>query len=297
VHVVEALALCGHEVVAFDRFDLAPPRFDPASAEIVAGDFQNVGDLRQAVAGATAVIHLVSTTTPATAEQDLINDIDQNLLGSVRMLEVCAQTPTIKRVIFSSSGGTVYGNVPSPMSEVSLTQPVSPYGICKLAIEHYLRFFATTSGLQSVVLRVANPYGPGQPLGRKQGVIAIFIENVLTGRPVIVLDDGYMVRDYLYVTDVASAFVTMVEADALRHDTYNVGSGLGHSVNEILACVENSLGRKVEVLHRTAPKSFVQSSVLDTHRIADEFGWQPVVNLDVGITNTIAYVESALNRR
>jgi len=294
-HLVDMLASHGHEVVAFDRFDLAPVRFTARTASILSGDFLNAGDLRQALIGATSVVHLVSSTTPATAEQDPLSDIEQNLEGSVRLLEYCAGTPTVKRVVFSSSGGTVYGDVPSPMSELSITQPISPYGICKLAVEHYLRFFSVTSNLQSVALRIANPYGEGQPLGRKQGVIPIFVENALAGRPVVVYDDGSMVRDYLYVTDVAAAITLLVEASRPQYDTYNIGSGVGHSVNDILASVEAALGRPVETVHKDSPKSYVKSSVLDTTRVVGEFGWRPQVSLEDGVRRTVEYVHTALN--
>jgi len=243
------------------------------------------------------VIHLVSSTTPATAEQDPITDIEQNLLGSVRLLEICANTSGVQRLVYSSSGGTVYGNTVGPMAELSPTKPISPYGICKLAVEHYLQFFHSTSGLESVALRLANPYGKGQPLGRRQGVIPVFIENALSGRSAVVLGNGSMVRDYLYVTDVASAFAVMIEAPEIQHDTYNVGSGVGHSVSEIIECVAKCIGHPIETIHREAPKSFVQCSVLDTSRMRSEFNWRPEISLEEGISRTVKYVARQLRKQ
>ena len=293
-HVVDQLVADGDEVTVFDRFELSEPRFDAAGVRMIDGDFLKVKDLEHAVEGVDTVIHLVSTTNPLTAEADPLRDINTNLMGSVALFEVCAASACVRRIVFASSGGTVYGNGSGLLSEDSLTQPISPYGICKLATENYLRFFAATKRLSSVSLRIANPYGDRQPLGRSQGVIPIFIERLLKGMPLTVFGDGTMVRDYLYVTDVAVAISRVVSCDEPRHSVYNIGSGVGHSVNDIVAAIEKALGRSGEIEHREQPRSFAQSVVLDTRRFTGEFGWRPTVSLDRGVAMTVDYVRHQL---
>ena len=261
---------------------------------MIDGDFLNVEDLKKAVQGCDTVVHLVSTTNPLTAEADPLLDINTNLTGSVALFEVCAASSSVERIVFASSGGTVYGNGSGMLSEDSPTQPISPYGICKLATENYLRFFGATTRLTSVSLRIANPYGDRQPLGRSQGVIPIFIERLLKSMPLTVFGDGTMVRDYLYVTDVAVAISRVVACDQPQKSVYNIGSGVGHSVNDIVAAIEKATARPAQIEHRDQPKSFAQSVVLDTHRFTQEFGWRPTVGLDEGVAMTVEYLRTQL---
>jgi UDP-glucose 4-epimerase len=295
-HVVDALVARGHKVNAFDNFASGSVRF--ASSPLVqkiSGDFFNPTDLTAALAGSDTVIHLVSATTPVSAEADPTLDIQQNLLGSVALFRQCAATSTINRVVFASSGGTVYGSSEvALLSETAPVHPVSPYGICKLATEHYLAFFAVTAGLSSVSLRISNPYGDRQPLQRRQGVIPVFIENLLQGFPVLVYGDGSMVRDFIHISDVAAAFVAVVEAAQPQHGVYNVGSGMGESVLDVLAAVAAAVGTEPVVKYQPTPLSFVPSAVLDTARFRSEFAWAPQVNLTNGIADTVAYVRRAL---
>jgi UDP-glucose 4-epimerase len=295
-HIVDALAARGHLVIAFDKFDSRPNQFALAqNVRVVDGDFFNAAELSLALVDADTVIHLVSTTTPIAAEADPIRDIAQNLLGSVTLFQQCAALSNVQRVVFSSSGGTVYGPaIAALLHEDMPTRPVSPYGICKLATENYLAFFGATTGLSSVSLRVANPYGDRQPLGRNQGVIPVFIENLLQGRPVMVYDDGAMVRDFIHIWDVSAAFVTVVEAESPQHRVYNVGSGVGKSVAEVLNTVAKAIDVVPVVEHQPTPRSFVPAAVLDTTRFRSEFGWEPQLELAAGIAQTVAYVRQAL---
>ena len=293
-HVVDQLVADGNDVTVFDRFGVAQPRFTASGVRMIDGDFLNAEDVTNAVDGIGTVVHLVSTTNPLTAEADPLLDINTNLMGSVALFEACAASSSVQRIVFASSGGTVYGNGSGILSEDSLTQPISPYGICKLATENYLRFFAATTKLTSVSLRIANPYGDRQPLGRNQGVIPIFIERLLKGMPLTVFGDGTMVRDYLYVTDVAVAISRAVSCAEPHASVYNIGSGVGHSVNDIVCAIEKALGRTAQIEHREQPRSFAQSVVLDTRRFTDEFGWRPTVSLDEGVAMTVGYLRNQL---
>ena len=292
-HLVDSLVARDYRVRALDRFQPSvPPQFHPSDQiELVTGDFLNRGDLAAALRDVDYVVHLVSTTNPATAENDPLIDIETNIRGSVQLFELCVEAG-VQRVVYTSSGGTVYGDRTgdAPIRETDRTDPVSPYGIGKLCVENYLRYFQRKYGLRSTVFRVANPFGARQPFWQRQGVIPIFMEAITSHRPITVMGDGSMTRDYIYVTDV-----TDLIADSLgrnpRHDVYNLGSGVPVSVNEVVATIEQVTG--TEAIRQTVPTppTFVQSSVLDMSRYAGEFGPHPQVPFAEGIRRTYDYLK------
>src|SRR5690606_13571636 len=163
--------------------------------------------------------------------------------------------------------------------------PVSPYAIGKLAIEGYLRYFRAKHGLESVSFRISNPYGPRQHPHRKQGVIPIFLQQIADGRPITVFGDGSMVRDYVYVEDLAAMVASTVGCSP-AHPVYNLGSGAGTSVAELLELARAVTGREVEVVHEPQPVTFVNRSVLDVSRFVGEFGVRPAVSLREGMEFT-----------
>lgn len=283
-HVVDALAKSGHEVTAFDRFS-AGASFVSPDIRIVAGDFLNQADMRAALAGQQYVFHFLSTTTPASSENDPMLDVRTNIAASIELFEA-AGAAGVERVVFASTGGAIYGDHPETVLDESvLPQPVSPYAIGKLAIEGYLRYFRRKLGLSSVSLRISNPYGPRQRANKRQGVVPIFLHHALTGTPLTVFGDGSMVRDYLYVEDAA----TMIAATATqssRFDTYNLGSGQGHSISEVIDVIRAVTGRPLELEYQPVPSTFVERVVLDTSRFADEFGILAAVSLEEGVHRT-----------
>lgn len=286
-------------VRAFDRYH------DPEAAhkdlygsssdvEVVAGDFFNRTDLQSALKDVSYVFHLVSTTTPISSANDPFIDIETNVKGGIELMELCSQTSSVKRFVFLSSGGTVYGDQPNEeLSEDLPTQPFSPYGIGKVTIENYLRYYKRTHGLDSVVYRVANPYGEGQNLAAKQGIIPIFLSHALNNEPVTVFGDGTMVRDYLYVGDACKLIVSTFSRPQLQHDIYNLGSGGGRTVNEVVAAIEQSTGVKLVVDHSPQPPAFVQKVVLDMTRFTNEFNLSPTTSLEDGIKQTWDSIQNA----
>ena len=188
-HLTLALARQSADVVtAFDRFtEYRNGEGHVFSAHdnitVVPGDFFNRDEVQASLDKADYVFHLVSATTPASSANDPFIDIDTNLRATIELLEACVEAG-VKRVIFPSSGGTVYGDQPATIiDEDALPQPRSPYGIIKLTIENYLRYFKYTHGLDYIVYRIANPYGPGQNIHGKQGVIPIFMYRALHDLP------------------------------------------------------------------------------------------------------------------
>jgi UDP-glucose 4-epimerase len=290
-HLVDALALGGHSVRAFGRFKGQTAFNEHESIELFAGDFLNAGDLAEAVRGMEYVFHFISTTTPASAENDPLIDIETNIRMSVELLQICVSAG-VKRVIFASTGGAIYGEGgDKPFSETDLPKPVSPYAIGKLSIEQYLRYFKVKHGLDSVALRISNPYGERQPLHRKQGVLPIFLDTILNDQPLTIYGDGSMVRDYVYVKDVATMIAAMFDKPA-QHEVYNVGSGAGHSVLELVSAVEKASGKTAQLAYQPAPPTFISKVVLDTTRFSQEFGVGATTSLDDGLIETLRYIES-----
>jgi len=167
-HLVDSLARAGHSVRAFDRFSSEPLFQENAKIDIFRGDFLNMHDLSEALKGVAYVFHFISTTTPVTAENDPLIDIETNIRMSIELFRACVEAK-VKRVIFASTGGAIYGEAhDKPHAEEDIPKPVSPYAIGKLTIEHYLRYFKVKHDLDSIILRISNPYGERQPLHRNR---------------------------------------------------------------------------------------------------------------------------------
>jgi UDP-glucose 4-epimerase len=256
------------------------------------GDFGNTQDLHRALDGVDIVYHLVSTTQPQSSNDDPSFDVTSNLLATLNLLEqLRAQKNT--RLIFVSSGGTVYGKPQqTPIPETHPTEPTCSYGIVKLAIEKYLALYRLLHGLDYRVLRVANPYGPGQEANRAQGVVGTFLSRVVHYEPIEVWGDGSVVRDYLYVSDTVSALLQAATHQG-EERIFNIGSGNGHSVREIIAAVERATRKKAKASYTAARKFDVPVSVLDITRAKNGLGWQPRVNLDEGLRLTLAHIKQS----
>lgn len=291
-HLVDALVVAGHNVRAFDRFGDSKPRFNESqNIELRKGDFLNRGDLEKAVKDMEYVFHFISTTTPATAENDPLIDVDTNIKMSINLFQECSKQG-VKKVIFASTGGAIYGSTSGePIPETALPQPISPYAIGKLTIEHYLRYFQKKFGLDSLVFRISNPYGERHALNAKQGVINIFLEQIASGQPITVLGDGKMVRDYIYVTDVAQMITDSFES--AKDQVYNLGSGHGRSINDLVETIEQIANKPVQKLHKDNPATFINKVILNTDRFQSEFNASPTVELEEGIKRTWEYVLSA----
>jgi UDP-glucose 4-epimerase len=292
-HLVDALVEKGNTVRAFDRFgDFVA--FDATdNVQLFPGDFLNRGDLAEAVKGVEYVFHFISTTTPATAESDPIVDIESNIKMSVELFKACVKAK-VKRVIFASTGGAIYGGESkTPHTELDLPKPVSPYAIGKLTIERYLDFFRVVHGLDSISFRISNPYGERQPFHRKQGVIPIFLENLCRGKEITILGDGSMVRDYIYVRDLVSIIAEVFDKPA-KHAIYNLGSGVPATVNEVVEVVHKVTGIKPKVVHQEQPATYLHRVVLNTERFAHDFGILPVTDMAKGVRYTHEYIREQI---
>jgi UDP-glucose 4-epimerase len=247
------------------------------------GDFMDDAVLRDALQGVDTVFHLITTTFPNLRVESSNFDLLSNLLPTIRMLEL-ARELGVRRIVYASSGGTVYGEPQQlPITEDHPLAPKSAYGQSKLTIENYLLFYARTTDLEVSVLRMSNPYGPGQNTLGVQGLIAVAMGCLRDRRAMNVYGDGAAVRDYLYVDDAVDA---MLLAAGHPPALMNVSSGVGHSVNEVLAAVERASGRSLIRAAIPARTADVRANILDNRRAAERLGWQPRIDLDEGLART-----------
>jgi len=291
--LADRLLTLGHEVRIFERPRVLPYRAfgNGERVEWVAGDFQSTADVEAAVEGCNVVFHLVSTTLPKNSNDDPIYDVETNLVGTLRLLDAAVRC-TVKKVVFISSGGTVYG-MPNriAISEDHPTEPLVSYGIAKLAIEKYLHLYWHLHGLDYSVLRVANPYGERQRADTAQGAVAVFLSRALAGQSIEIWGNGGVTRDYIYIEDVIDAFIM-----AMNHDgeprVFNIGSGEGRSLNQLLTTIEDVLGRPVERRYLPPRKFDVPVNVLDICRARDVLGWHPRVSFREGLRRTLDWMRN-----
>lgn len=282
-HLTEALLRSGHEATVLDRPQSRYlDQVKEAGAKIIQGDFLNKYDLHRAIADVEVVYHLISTTVPQTATNDPLFDAETNLLGTVKLLQE-AKNVGVRKIIFTSSGGTVYGNPRSiPINENHPKDPIGAYGISKLTVEKYLHLFWTLYGVEYCILRVANAYGERQPITETQGVIPAFLSKILKGVPLEIWGDGSVIRDYVHVHDIVDALVKSV---LYQEPTgiFNIGSGRGHSINEIIEVIEKVTGKIARVDSEPGRNFDVPANVLDISHAKQELNWTPNIDLEQGV--------------
>ncbi|OIO67082.1 MAG: NAD-dependent epimerase [Zetaproteobacteria bacterium CG1_02_53_45] len=288
-HVVDHLLAGGHKVRVFDR---APERYrEPLKrVEYRLGGFDDTFQVAEALQGMDAVCHLISTTVPGTSNLDPVADVQSNLINTLLLLEQMRKKG-MKRILYLSSGGTVYGNPESsPIREDHPLNPISSYGVVKVAIEKYLNMYQQLYGLEPVILRPSNPYGSRQGHSGVQGLIGTLLARTLAGEALEVWGDGSVVRDYMHVSDLARLCVTALESDSCG--VYNAGSGQGHSINEIITLIRDAIDQQLQVNYRESRAFDVKEVVLDISRAKAAFGWQPKVSLADGISDQLQWLRT-----
>lgn len=288
-HLVDALIDKGHFVRCFGRYKSGSVNFassEPPSVEIFRGDFLNRNDIKKALDGIDYVFHFISTTNPFTAENDPLVDIETNIKMSVELFRLCSEN-SVKKIIFASTGGSIYGDVGTDkaISEKTYPRPVSPYAIGKLTIENYLRYFKRKYDLDYLILRISNPYGPRQNTLSGQGVISIFLEKIRQNQPLKIYGDGSMVRDYIYVADAARMISECFDKKS-SSNIYNLSSGIGYSVNDLVKTIENVAQINAVIEHIPAPPTFVHKVILDPSLFKNDFGGGATISLEEGVLKT-----------
>ncbi|PJA31342.1 MAG: NAD-dependent epimerase [Zetaproteobacteria bacterium CG_4_9_14_3_um_filter_53_7] len=288
-HVVDHLLAAGHKVRVFDR---APERYrEPLKrVEYRLGGFDDTFQVAEALQGMDAVCHLISTTVPGTSNLDPVADVQSNLVNTLLLLEQMRKKG-MKRILYLSSGGTVYGNPESsPIREDHPLNPISSYGVVKVAIEKYLNMYHQLYGLEPVILRPSNPYGSRQGHSGVQGLTGTLLARTLAGEALEIWGDGSVVRDYMHVSDLARLCVMALESDSCG--VFNAGSGEGHSINEIIILIRDAIDQELQVNYREGRAFDVKEVVLDISHAKAAFGWQPEISLADGIRDQLQWLKT-----
>jgi len=255
------------------------------------GSFTNKPLLHEAMFGVDCIFHLASTHFPKEANAHPLADAENSILGTISMTDM-AKTLGVRRLVFASSGGTVYGNLLEvPVPETHPTRPITAYGISKLASEHYLRFLDST-GIETISLRIANPYGPEQNINKAQGALTTFCHHAVQDLPISIWGDGTVERDFVHVDDVARAFVFAADSTA-RATEINIGSGQGASLNALLDLIR-AAGCSPKVEYQNARSFDVPHSVLKIDRAQQLLDWAPQKSLMSGVQEMIETFQAQL---
>lgn len=284
-YIVDRLAENSHEVMVFDlnrQTDNLYKSDTLTRVRFQTGNFSNDQDIKTALKGIEYVFHLISTTIPATSNQNPIADIESNIARSVRLLELCKDSSCFKKIIFLSSGGTIYGRpLVKPISENHPTNPICSYGISKLAVEKYIFLFNQLYGFDYAILRCSAAYGERQNLTKPLGAIGVFVKRALDKKPIVIWGNGETVRDFIYADDVASACILAMKNT--NNKIFNVGSGSGITLNRLMRKINNELGINPVVEYQPSRTFDVSDNTLDINLIRKELGWSPTVSLNEGI--------------
>ena len=287
-HVTEALVRAGATVHVLDNLSTGRRDNLPAAARLFQGDILDGRLLDQALAGVEEVIHLAARVAIRDSLLHFHEDARTNLLGTLALLRQC-RTHRVRTFLFASSMAVYADSArPDPVPESYTQEPISPYGLSKLAAEKYIRLLAGDLGMKCVCLRYFNAYGPRQASTPYVGVITIFIDNLLRGAPPVIFGDGKQQRDFVYVNDIVRATILSLDA-GLDNEVMNVGTGRGTSVNEIARMLIDKLNPGLEPVYAPAQPGEIRHSVADISRVRERLGYRPEGILEEKIDEVIAW--------
>ncbi len=286
-HVVDALIEQGHTVVVVDDLSTGKAEFINPQARFYQVDIRTP-ELAEVLhrERPELINHHAAHADVRRSVTDPRHDADVNILGSLNLLE-CARQHGAGKLVYASTGGAIYGEpIYLPCDENHPLNPICPYGVSKLTVERYVSYYGHAYGLQYATLRYPNVYGPRQDPTGEAGVVAIFARQMLLGERVIINGTGDQQRDFLYVADVVRA--NILAQDHLDGLTYNLGTGVGTSVNDLFALMAGETGYDAKPTHGPPKAGETFKIYLDATKARQELNWQPQTSLDEGLTRTIA---------
>lgn len=290
-HITENLIANGFDVTVFDKINTSKKNIQHILDKIkfTEGDFNNTIDIKKSLRNIDYVIHLVSSTLPADSNLNPFYDIETNLISSLNLFEECVKQ-NIKKIIFISSGGTIYGNpVKLPIPESHPTNPTNSYGIIKLTIEKYLSMYKALKGLDFKILRFSNPFGERQNPQTGQGLIAHLLYRIKNKQPIEIWGNGKVVRDFFYVKDGAKAVSAAIK-DKSDEEIFNISSGNGLSINQILEKFRKILKLKFKVNYTEARIFDVPKNILDNSKAFKILNWKPETDFNEALKKTWSFI-------
>jgi UDP-glucose 4-epimerase len=292
-HIVDALVRRKYRVLVIDDLSSGKRKQLNPKATLVRTDIRSdraVAEVKKFKP--EVVFHCAAQIDVRLSVEDAELDAHINLIGGVRMLEA-ARKAGVKKFIFSSSGGALYGNAKTvPTPETYLTNPLSPYGVSKLSFEHYLHCYEHLYGMKVVTLRYANVYGPRQAVHGEAAVVAHFTNQLLRGKQPVINGDGKQTRDYVSIDDVVRA--NMIALQGKVRGTYNIGTGKQTSVNQLFRILKKATGADAREIHGKAKLGEERRSALSFRKAARELGWKPRVSLEGGLKKTVQWFKEQL---
>jgi UDP-glucose 4-epimerase len=294
-HVVDTYIEAGHDVFVVDDLSTGKLENLHPRAHFIHADLLDLAVRKLIAAEKIEVVnHHAAQMDVRRSVADPLFDARVNLLGMLNVLEG-AREAKVKKVIFSSSGGTVYGEQTEfPASEDHATQPISPYGVSKRSGEHYLYFYSVEYGIPYIALRYANIYGPRQDPHGEAGVVAIFTLRLLSGQQPVINGDGKQTRDYVFVKDVARANLAALRVDYCG--PINIGTSIEIDVNQLFLHLRTLTNSSLPEIHGPTKPGEQRRSVLTWNRAREVLGWSPTVGLEEGLRETVAFFRSRQQR-
>lgn len=288
-HLIDSLLKRNYKVRVFDiiheKFREPNSRVDYRLSNLI-----SIPDLYEAMMGIDIIFHLASTTVPSTSSIDIIADVNNNIISSLNILNLAARQG-IKKFVYFSSGGAIYGNsVFLPLSEDHDKNPVSSYGIIKATIEQYIKLYNRQYNLDYLIVRPSNPYGPRQGHFIAQGVISTFLRQAKNNEPFLIYGDGSSKKDYIFIDDFIEMTMQLVESNS--QGIYNIGSGLGTSLNEIIAVINKITNKENKIIHSELKSYDVNNFVLDISKLSSKIEKDiEITSIENGIESTWDWVQ------
>lgn len=295
-HVADALAGAGFDVEVLDDLSSGRRENVPGGRVLHECDVASAAAARVVREGGYDVIcHLAAQIDVRKSVADPMHDATVNVLGTLNVAEAVRSSGRATRIVLASTGGALYGDFVTPPNDEEFSKdPESPYGIAKLAAEYYLAYYGRLHGMEAVVLRFANVYGPRQDPHGEAGVVAIFCNRILSGEELTIFGDGMQTRDYVFVKDVARANVAaatraLPPAGRLDARAFNIGTGVETTVVELADGLQRAAGREVGVAHAPARPGEQARSAVKVERARELLGWAPDTSLADGLAETYAW--------
>jgi len=289
-HLLGVLVPSGKSITSLDRSEVSAIR-KIGGVSYVTGDYSDEELIENLLSEHDEVIHLAYASQPNTSFDDPFFDLSQNLPPTIQLFDIASRYGV--RVLFVSSGGTVYGeSIATPISEDHPTRPISPYGVTKLTLEKYAHFYAVTRGLNVVYVRPANPYGEGQRPFTGQGFISTAMALALQGKPIDIYGKHGAVRDYIYIDDLIEGIMTVLDKGK-SNEVYNIGSSMGYSNLQVIDEIKKILGYSgmgIEVCHKLERPFDVKVNILDTGKLKS-LGWTPKVSVNQGMLRMLRWLQ------
>lgn len=286
-HVVDLLIKGGHEVYIIDNLSSGKKSNVNPQAHLFNLDICSSAIEEVFANNLDVVIHLAAQVDVNTSIDDPLHDAEVNILGSLRVLELCRKNQ-VKKIIYGNSAAETGDPQYLPVDEQHPINPKSPYGLSKNIFSRYLKIYQELYGINYISLRFSNVYGPRQTARDEGGVIPLFVNNILQGKDLIIYGDGTQTRDFVYVGDVARAIVQMLDSSStVANTTYNIGTGIKTSINKLVEMLKNITQREIKFSNALPREGDIMHHTFSINKISSEIGWTPKINFEEGLRKTI----------